>query len=583
MSSAHSETLVQYDIGALSSWDGNGLNPPSWGVAANVDASPITVSSSDGYGHFEQGRWGGVKSNLWVERWPPASKMGAVYYEWTVSAEPGHVLNLDDVAVGVGNEYREDLDDGSWIELKYTGPRNFRLYSSIEGFGGEDYIASVKTPETGNGRRIVQERLYAELGDEYKNVSSVTFRVYGFFDEAQYNKINDKLISDNKAGAGLSKFATGVLFLGAGGGSYKPDGPNGNVVVRGSVGDGNRSGRLVAGPRHIAPVHLSTSVASAENAVEVLEFTLVNEDKGSSAVLDVSQIKLKALRSFDAFYPGKITWRLNGPGSDGVIGVYDSGARAITFDVPDIVIDNGTEQTYTIDAHFNDITDLAEREAIKLEIRGRDAVVLADGGTRMLSGQMLETMVYVDVEATHFVFTAQPDDVVSGKMMMPAPAVQARDDFGNVDDDFDDWNSYSTTLGKGEGEGEVYPAYGFPIEGGAAYHGLYYFASQDNETFTLRMSATVNGRSVTGESDPITSDAVATRLRFVQQPVATEPVSGVDAAFTTVPIVQAIDAYRVVDTDYSGDITLSVQGSGATTLSASDDADSEADTVTISL
>ncbi|MEX1198183.1 MAG: hypothetical protein WEB57_10010 [Pseudohongiellaceae bacterium] len=580
--SAYSETLVEYDIGALSSWDGDGLNAPSWGVANNVDASPIRVTGKSGYGNYNRYRWGHVKSNLWVERWPPESKMGAVYYEWTVSAEPGHVLNLDDISVGVGNETHKNLVNGSWVELRYQGPRNFRLYSSIEGFGGEDYIASVKTAATGVAtaratERIAQERLYADLGEKYKNVSSVTFRVYGFFEESRYDKTHDRLTNHSIAGAGLSKFATGVLFQGAGGGSYLPDGRNGNVVVRGSVGDANQSGRIVAGPRDLAPVNLSTEVTTAGEAVDVLEFTLVNQDKGDAAPLDVARITVRAWRRYRPFDPGKITWRLNGPGSDGVIGVYDPRARAITFDAPDIQIENGTEQTYTVDAHFNDNTGVSESENIWLEIEGRDSVHVTDNGTRMLSGETVKTRVSPAIEVTQLVFTTQPSGAVSGRPITGLPVLEARDNFGNVDRDFN--NRVSTR--EGDGEGDLRFSNATWDNGVLSYYTAIYYATKDNETFTMRVSVTMDGEPLTAESDPVTADVVAQELRFAQQPVVSEPVSGMDAVFTTVPVVRAVNFYGLLDTGYSKDITLSVEGSGATTLSASNDLDSEADTVTI--
>src|SRR5690606_36742079 len=75
---------------------------------------------------------------------------------------------------------------------------------------------------------------------------------------------------------------------------------------------------------------------------------------------------------------------------------------------------------------------------------------------------------------------------------------------------------------------------------------------------------------------------VATKLVFTNQPApASIPAYGNIVAFTTIPVVSAVDGSDVVDTGYSTDIILAeINGAGTVVLTGNEDNDANNATVT---
>ncbi|HYH02465.1 MAG TPA: Ig-like domain-containing protein, partial [Bacillota bacterium] len=91
--------------------------------------------------------------------------------------------------------------------------------------------------------------------------------------------------------------------------------------------------------------------------------------------------------------------------------------------------------------------------------------------------------------------------------------------------------------------------------GVAVFTDLVYNATADQETFELTATT---GTLTTAVSNLVTSDVVATRLIFGTQPLPNTLQSGQLDSFTTVPVIQAVDAQGKIDTGYNSNIEVSV-------------------------
>ncbi|MCH8495153.1 MAG: hypothetical protein LAT57_05910, partial [Balneolales bacterium] len=139
------QTLVEYQTRDIT-WNANPLAPST--VATDVNATNITITGPAAY---DTGYWGGSQHNVFLIGWTSALNMSQNYYEFTITAESGKLLNLSEINVGVASE-----SGGT-----FQGPQSYRLYSNITGFGSNDHIAEVSSM-TGGG--IQQRILTATLG-----------------------------------------------------------------------------------------------------------------------------------------------------------------------------------------------------------------------------------------------------------------------------------------------------------------------------------------------------------------------------------------------------------------------------------
>ncbi|MGL5147585.1 MAG: hypothetical protein ACRC7Q_08840, partial [Plesiomonas shigelloides] len=123
--------------------------------------------------------------------------------------------------------------------------------------------------------------------------------------------------------------------------------------------------------------------------------------------------------------------------------------------------------------------------------------------------------------------------------------------------------------------------------GTATFSGVKYTSASDGDANFVLTATSASLASTTSAS--INPDVVATRLFFSTQPVPTTIQDGQSASFTTVPVVQAVDANGMVDQDYTTNIVLSVTDPNDSTVDGtvnsltvtSGDHDASATTVTL--
>jgi hypothetical protein len=191
--------------------------------------------------------------------------------------------------------------------------------------------------------------------------------------------------------------------------------------------------------------------------------------------------------------------------------------------------------------------------------------------------------VTINIVATELRFTTQPSGSVSGVALTWQPVVKATDASGNVDTTFT--GNVTLSLGSGAGalSGTVTKA---AVAGVATFTDLVYTATADQQAFTLTTS---NAAGLTeSTSGSVTSDVLATKLRFATQPAPLTMASTYTRTFTTAPVAQAVDAANLVDTGYSTAIVLTLTKSDGTavpgtviSVSGTGDTDGAGTTVTL--
>jgi hypothetical protein len=156
-------------------------------------------------------------------------------------------------------------------------------------------------------------------------------------------------------------------------------------------------------------------------------------------------------------------------------------------------------------------------------------------------------------------FMVQPAGATAGTAFTTQPEVAATDDLGNVATSFDGAITLTITSGTG--------ASGANLTGSAtvdAVDGVAYFDGLSIDTagsaYTLTAAASGLTSAVSSSFDVSAAIPVATTFAFTTQPSGA--TTGV--AFTTQPVISAVDANGNVDTSYNGTITLAItSGTGA--------------------
>ncbi|MEX1033829.1 MAG: DUF4347 domain-containing protein [Cellvibrionaceae bacterium] len=340
-------------------------------------------------------------------------------------------------------------------------------------------------------------------------------------------------------------------------------------------------GSLTAAGGVTEPVGLDTTVDTVGEAVDVFDFTLSDGGTSDGQAMDISQIVVNVSGTSTDPERGQITWRLNGSDVSNASGTYNAGSDSITFSGLNISVADGDNETYTVNAYYNDNSNLTEDRTIILAVDGDTDLTVGADGTQMGSTTAVtnSTGTTIDVVSAALAFSTQPAGSVSGAALSTQPVVAARDAFGNTDVDFTE----TITLTEGSA-GTPTNNTQAATNGVATFTNFIYTATADQESFTL----TANDQDGVGSNLPtvnanaVTSDVVATQLVFDTQPAPTTLNSGVSTNFTTVPVVSATDANDTVDTGYSTDITLAeVNGAGSATMTATGDTDGNGSSVTI--
>lgn len=348
--------------------------------------------------------------------------------------------------------------------------------------------------------------------------------------------------------------------------TFSPRDTDGNLAAAGGVAE---------------PVALDSSIDSAGEAVDVFDFTLSDGGGSDGLSLDASQLVFHVSGSTTDGERGQITWRLNGADAVNVAGVYNAAADTITFSGLGISVADGGSETYTVNAYFNDNSNLVDGHTIGLLIDGDTDLVVDSSGTGMGATSPVSngSGSPIQVMASQLVFSTQPSGSVSGIPLATQPVVAARDAAGNLDTDFTETVSL-TEASAGTLSGNTQAA----SSGVATFASLTYTASADQESFTLSANDedAVGSNLPTVDASAITSDVVATQLLFTQQPAPTSVPSGVPTAFTTVPVVSAVDANNTLDTGYATVITLAeANGAGSANMFAIGDSDGDSATVSL--
>ncbi|WP_169449503.1 tandem-95 repeat protein [Oceanobacter kriegii] len=340
----------------------------------------------------------------------------------------------------------------------------------------------------------------------------------------------------------------------------------------------DRDATVSAASGVIEPVALPTTAITAGQAVDLFDFTLTDGATADTAALQISQIKLSVSGTANEAELASIHWYLNGPDVSNASGGYSAGI--LGFSGLSVSVASGSSETYTISAYFNDNSGITDGHTVVLGLDG-DSQITTGSGTGFGTTTPLTngTGTPLSVTASQLVVVTQPAGSVSGTALTTQPVIAAQDAAGNLDLDFSETISL-TEASTGSLTGSSVAA----VNGLATFTSLTYTATADQQSFTL----TADDQSAVGSdltavtTSTLTSDVVATALQFSSQPVPLSVSNGNATALTTVPVVQAVDAAGLLDSDYSTAVTLAeVNGAGSVQMSASGDTDGNAATVTL--
>ncbi|WP_239223123.1 DUF4347 domain-containing protein, partial [Comamonas aquatica] len=327
-----------------------------------------------------------------------------------------------------------------------------------------------------------------------------------------------------------------------------------NILAASSV---DATSTVTAGPSSEATT-FSTTATSAASAVSLLDFTITDRGTSDGSATTVSAFYANVSGTATSSELSQMQFLLSGPDATNVVGTYDSSTGRITFSGLSLSIADGSSETYTIKAYYNDNTssnDITDHHTVVLSVNASNFTSVS-GGSTFASSQANVTNgsgASIDIAATKLIYSQSPStSVVSGTNFTTQPVVIAVDDRGNIDTDFNG----SVTLSE-NGSGSLTGTTTVTASNGTAtFSGVKYTSASDADAnFVLTAAA---GGLVSVTSASINPDVVATRLVFSTQPVPIAIQNGQSTSFTTVPVVQAVDANGMVDQDYSTNIVISV-------------------------
>lgn len=324
-----------------------------------------------------------------------------------------------------------------------------------------------------------------------------------------------------------------------------------------------------------------SSIATNAGTTAALDFTLSDGGGSDGLAMTVSQVKVHVSGTSTATERGNVAWTLTGPDiSSPVTGSYSAGV--VTFSGLTISVADGGGETYAVNANLGH-SGITDGHTFILSLDGDTDLTVGGSGTQMGSTTAVSNGAgfAASVVATKLAFTTQPAGSVSGGALSTQPVVAAQDGFDNTDTDFTG-NVSLSEASPGTLSGTTTVA----ASGGVAtFSNLVYTATADQEAFTLTAAS---GVLTDGTANSVTSDVVATKLLFSTQPAPTSIISGSTTSFSTVPVVQAVDASNTRDTGYSTDVTLSVTNTSGgvpagTVDSLTGTGDTDGNSITVSL
>ncbi|MCI4115268.1 DUF4347 domain-containing protein, partial [Dickeya dianthicola] len=319
----------------------------------------------------------------------------------------------------------------------------------------------------------------------------------------------------------------------------------------------NATSTVTAGPSGEAST-FSTTATSAASAVSLMDFTIADPGTSDGLATNVSAFYATVSGTATSAELSQMQFLLSGPDATNVVGTYSSGTGRVTFSGLNLSIADGGSETYTIKAYYNDNTssnDITDHHTVVLSVNASNFTSVS--GSSTFAGSQANVTngsgASVDIAATKLIYSQSPSTaVVSGVNFTTQPVVIAVDDRGNIDTDF----SGSITLSE-NGSGSLTGATAVTASNGTAtFSGVMYTSASDADANFVLTAA--SGSLVSATSASINPDVVATKLVFSTQPVPTTIQNGQSAGFTTVPVVQAVDANGLVDQDYVTNIMLTV-------------------------
>ena len=327
------------------------------------------------------------------------------------------------------------------------------------------------------------------------------------------------------------------------------------------------------------PVALPTTADTVGGAVDLLDFTLTDGGTADALALGVSQVVLNVSGTATDAQRGQITWRLNGPDASDVAGTYSAGADTITFSGLSISVADGASETYTVNAYFNDSANITDNATIALSVDGDTDLTASGTGMGVTTAATNGTGTLTTVAATKLAYATAPAGSASGAAFTTQPVVSALDAANNLDLDFTETITLSTS-GGGSFSGDVDIA---ATAGVATFAGVAYIASADKESFTVSADDEATGGDLAAiTSGSLSSEVTATRLLFQVQPTPRSAYSGDTVTFAPALTVAAVDSAGVVDSDYTASVTISeTGGAGSVVFAFAGDTDVDEATVTM--
>ena len=330
------------------------------------------------------------------------------------------------------------------------------------------------------------------------------------------------------------------------------------------------------------PVAIPTSVDTVGESLDVFDFTLTDGGTADALALGVSQVVVNVSGTATDAQRSQVTWRLNGPDASNVTGTYSAGADTLTFSSLSISVADGTSEIYTVNAYFNDNNSLTDNATVILSVDGDTDLTVLGTGTSMAATTAVSngTGTLITVAATKLAYATEPAGSASGVAFTSQPVVRALDAADNLDLDFTETITLSTS-GGGSLSGDVDIA---AVAGVATFAGVGYMASADKESVTV----SADDEATSGDFAPITSSSLrsevtATRLVFQVQPPPRSAFSGDVLTFAPALTVAAVDSAGVVDVDYTASVNVSeTGGAGGVLLAFAGDTDADEATATMS-
>ena len=195
------------------------------------------------------------------------------------------------------------------------------------------------------------------------------------------------------------------------------------------------------------PVPIPSTATTAGAAVDILDFTISDGGASDGLPLDISQIVMHT--SGTGPY-SKAAFRLDGPDVTQVAGVYSGGSNTITFSGLNISIPNGANETYLVNAYFNDNTGLTDNQTFILSFDGDVDVTVTGLVTQMSGASPVITNgsgSIVDIAATQLAYSTQPPAVALPTVDFTGTVtIEARDAASNVDVNFSESITLSAML-----------------------------------------------------------------------------------------------------------------------------------------